>query len=126
MRNALLSLFLFIAVMIAVFFFNDSIINLCDNITDKGNEIAFCIMEDDLETSYYLSNELINLLESKYILTSVYLNHNDFDNLLNESLKLSIYILNDDRSEAMASLNLLKYNVKHIRNLQIPKIENIF
>ena len=126
MRNAIISIGLFIDIMCGVFYLNDSIITLCDDITSKSNEIGFALMNDDLETSYYLSNELINLLQAKNFEASIYLNHNDFDNLLNEVLKLSIYILNNDRSESMASLNILQYNTQHIRSLQIPKLENIF
>lgn len=126
MRNAIISIGLFIAIMCGIFYLNDSIITLCDDITSKSNEIGFALMNDDLETCYYLSNELINLLQEKNFEASIYLNHNDFDNLLNEALNLSIYILNDDRSESMASLTLLQYNTQHIRSLQIPKLENIF
>lgn len=125
MRNALISIFLFLAIMCSLFFFNKSVINLCDNIINKSNEINNSLLEDDLERSYYLSIDLKNTLESKSAITSIYLNHTDFDNLINEVIKLSIYILNEDRSEAMTSLNLLQANAQHLRNLQIPKLENV-
>ena len=125
MRNALISRFLFLAIMCSLFFFNKSVINLCDNIINKSNEINNSLLEDDLERSYYLSIDLKNTLESKSAITSIYLNHTDFDNLINEVIKLSIYILNEDRSEAMTSLNLLQANAQHLRNLQIPKLENV-
>lgn len=126
MRNAVISLGIFIAIMCGVLFLNNSILNLCDNITAKSNEIGFALMNDDLETSYYLSNELINLLQEKDFQSSIYLNHADFDDILNEAIKLSIYILNEDRTESMASLSVLQYNIQHVRNIQIPKLENIF
>lgn len=126
MRDAILSVFIFITIMFVVFFFNNSIINLCDDITTKSNEIELCLLQDDLETSYALSLDLLNNIKSKYTITSVYLNHTDIDNLITEGIKLSTYILHGDRSEASTSLYLLQSNTSHIRDLQIPKLENLF
>lgn len=126
MRDAILSVFIFITVMFVVLFFNNSTIQLCDDITTKSNEIEVSLLQDDLETSYSLSLDVLNSLKSKYTLTSVYLNHTDIDNLINESIRLSTYILHGDRSEASTSLYLLQSNTAHIRELQIPKLENLF
>ena len=46
--------------------------------------------------------------------------------LLNEALKLTVYIEEDDMSEASASLHLLKFAAQHIKDLQVPDLKNIF
>ena len=46
--------------------------------------------------------------------------------MLNEALKLTVYIENDDPSESEASLHLLKSSTEHMKKLQVPNIENIF
>ena len=126
MRNAILSILLFIVIMFVVFFFNKSVLTLCDNIQATTDEISLLLENNDFENSYTLSLELLNSIESKHAITSTYLNHSDFDDLVNESVKLSLYILNEDIIEAQTSLNLVKYNTRHIKALQIPSIENIF
>ncbi|EHI97818.1 hypothetical protein CDLVIII_1115 [Clostridium sp. DL-VIII] len=126
MRNAILSIFLFILTMICVYFLNNSILNLCDNIKTQTEDIELKINDGKLEDAYSESLELLNSIEEKNLLTSLYLSHQEFDNLLNEAVKLSTYLIHDDETEAHASLHLVKYNSDHLKKLQLPSIENIF
>lgn len=125
MRNALLSVLLFLSIMICIFFLNNSIINLCNNIKTQCEDIELKITGGKIEDAYYQSLELLNSIEEKNLITSIYLNHQEFDNLLNEALKLSTYLVHEDKTEAHASLHLVKYNADHIKKLQIPTLENI-
>lgn len=126
MRNAILSILIFIFTMICVYFLNNSIINLCDNLVEKTESIELKIKTDEMDTAYNDSLELLNVIQEKNIITSLYLSHQEFDNLLNEAVKLSTYLVNDDEAEAHASLHLVKYSSDHIKKLQIPSLENIF
>lgn len=126
MRNAILSIFLFMLTMICVYFLNNSILNLCDNIKTQTEAIELKINDGKLEDAYSESLELLNSIEEKNLLTSLYLSHQEFDNLLNEAVKLSTYLIHDDETEAHASLHLVKYNSDHLKKLQLPSIENIF
>ncbi|OOM80781.1 DUF4363 family protein [Clostridium sp. BL-8] len=126
MRNAILSIFLFMLTMICVYFLNNSILNLCDNIKAQTEDIELKINDGKLEDAYSESLELLNSIEEKNLITSLYLSHQEFDNLLNEAVKLSTYLIHDDETEAHASLHLVKYNSDHLKKLQLPSIENIF
>lgn len=125
MRNALLSVLLFLSIMICVLFLNNSIINLCNDIKKQSEDIELNIADGKIEDAYHQSLELLNSIEEKNIITSIYLSHQEFDNLLNEALKLSTYLVHEDEIEAHASLHLVKYNADHIKKLQIPTLENI-
>ena len=125
MRNAILSVLLFLSIMICVFFLNNSIINLCNDIKTQAEDIELKITGGKIEDAYYQSLELLNSIEEKNLITSIYLSHQEFDNLLNEALKLSTYLVHEDETEAHASLHLVKYNADHIKKLQIPTLENI-
>ena len=125
MRNAILSVLLFLSIMVCVFFLNNSIINLCNDIKTKSEDIELKLTDDRIEDAYYQSLELLNSIEEKNLITSIYLSHQEFDNLLNEALKLSTYLVHNDETEAHASLHLVKYNADHIKKLQIPTLENI-
>ncbi len=126
MRNAILSVLIFLLTMICVYFLNNSILNLCDNIKAQTEDIELKIADEKLEDAYYESLELLNSIEEKNLITSLYLSHQEFDNLLNEAVKLSTYLIHDDETEAHASLHLVKYNSDHLKKLQIPSIENVF
>lgn len=126
MRNAILSVILFILTMICVYFLNNSIINLCDDIRMKTEAIELKITSGEMEDAYYDSLELLNSIQEKNVITSIYLSHQEFDNLLNEAVKLSTYLVHNDDTEAHASLHLVKHNSEHLKKLQLPTLENIF
>ncbi|AWK50810.1 hypothetical protein DIC82_07180 [Clostridium beijerinckii] len=125
MRNAILSILLFLFTMICVCFLNNSILNLCNDIKTQAEDIEIKITGGELEEAYSKSLELLNSIQEKNLVTSIYLSHQEFDNLLNEAVKLSTYIIHEDVTEAHTSLHLLKHNIDHIRKLQMPNLENI-
>ena len=125
MKNAIISIILFITVMASVFFLNKSLINLCDSIEKKSEELEISLTNGDFETAYLQSLELLSLIEENNFITSVYVNHQDFDSLTDEAVKLSIYATYEDYAQSHASLHAMKYNAKHIKRLQIPTLENI-
>ena len=125
MRNAILSILLFLSIMIVVFFLNNSVINLCNDIKTQCEDIELKMGDGKIQEAYHESLELLNSIEEKNLVTSIYLSHQEFDNLLNEALKLSTYLIHEDETEAHASLHLVKYNADHIKKLQIPTLENI-
>jgi uncharacterized protein (DUF849 family) len=125
MRNAILSILLFLFTMICVCFLNNSILNLCNDIKTQTEDIEIKITGGELEEAYSKSLELLNSIQEKNFVTSIYLSHQEFDNLLNEAVKLSTYIIHEDVTEAHTSLHLLKHNTDHIKKLQMPTLENI-
>ena len=111
--------------MIAVYFLNISVISLCNNIKTQCEDIELKMADGKIQEAYSESLELLDSIEEKNLVTSIYLSHQEFDNLLNEALKLSTYLIHEDTTEAHASLHLVKYNADHIKKLQIPTLENI-
>lgn len=125
MKNAMISIILFITVMTSIFFLNKSLLNLCDTIEKKSEELEITLTNGDFKTAYSQSLELLNLIEDNNFITSVYVNHQDFDSLNDEAIKLSIYATYEDYAQSHASLHAMKYNARHIKRLQIPTLENI-
>lgn len=125
MRNAFLSILLFLFTMICVYILNNSVLNLCDSIKIQAEDIELRITNGDFENGYTKSLELLNSIQEKNFVTSIYLSHQEFDNLLNEAVKLSTYLVHEDETEAHTSLHLLKHNTDHIKKLQLPNLENI-
>lgn len=126
MKNSLISLLLFLALIGFLLYADMSFKNLCTDIIDVCDELEESIKTNDKETNFELSMELFNMIQDRGSLAAIYINHVDYDVMLNEALKLNVYIENDDKSEAATSLHLLKYNTMHMKELQVPNIENIF
>ena len=113
--------------MIAFLFYADfKFRELCTDIVNICDEMEDTIITDDKEVSFQKAMDLFNMIQDRGGIAAIYTNHVDYDVMLNEALKLSIYIENEDLSESEASLHLLKYSTMHMRQLQVPTIENIF
>lgn len=125
MKNAFLSILLFLFTMICVYILNNSVINLCDDIKSQAENIESKINNGEFESGYKDSLKLLNSIQEKNFVTSIYLSHQEFDNLLNEAVKLSTYLIHEDETEAHTSLHLLKHNTEHIKKLQLLNLENI-
>lgn len=126
MKNSLFSIFLFIILLGFLTYADINFKNLCSNVVLKCEELEETINYLPKEESFENAMEIYDLIENKGKLASIYINHLDYDVILNEALKLTVYIEKDDYSEAFASLHLLKSNTQHMKELQIPNIENIF
>ena len=125
-KNSLISLSLFLVLIIFLFYADFKFKELCTDIVNICDEMEDSIKTADSEVSFQKAMDIYDLIQDKGKFAAIYINHVDYDVMLNEALKLSVYLENDDESESEASLHLLKYSTKHMKELQVPNIENIF
>ncbi|MBK1813953.1 DUF4363 family protein [Clostridium sp. YIM B02505] len=126
MKNTLTSLFIFLCILGFIFYSHSNLIKICDTISEKCTVLEKSLQEDNWDDSYKLAVDLKEYIETSFEPLSVYINHQEGDVLVNESLKLSQYSKYKDKSEALSSIHLIKYSTKAIKALQTPSIENIF
>ena len=126
MKNAIISVIIFLILLIFIGFLNNSVLNICDNIENRLNEIETLIHNKDHKNSYAQSLELLNYINENDLVTSVYVNHIDFDTIRYEMARLCIYISHNDDCEAYASLNVIRNEAKAVKHLQKIGIDNIF
>ena len=126
MRNAYISFSLFLVMLIAIFF-SINIINLkCDHLQDLNSTLESYILNEKYTEAYNLSLDYIDLwkVDSKFL--TLYIHHEDLDHVDNEVLKLTQYIKIRDKSEALATVHVMKYLVDHIKDHEKVSISNIF
>ena len=126
MKNSLFSIFLFILLLGFLTYTDISFKNLCTDVINMCDEMEKSIDYSTKEKSFEDAMAIFNLTQDKGSIASIYINHMDYDVMLNEALKLTVYIEKDDSSETEASLHLLKYSTEHMKELQVPNIQNIF
>ena len=100
--------------------------NLCTETINDCEFLEYGLSSENKEESFQAAMIIFCRLDEQNIIPSIYINHLDYDVLLNEALKLTVYIEEDDMSEASASLHLLKFAAQHIKDLQVPDLKNIF
>lgn len=126
MKNTITSIILFLLVFSFVAYANNSLSKLCENIAEDSEHIENLINNNEWDEAYSYSLDLIEEVKNSHKLSSVYVNHTDYDYISNEAEKLSIYIREKNISEAYVSANMLKSTVHNIAHLHKPSIENIF
>ena len=126
MKNSIISVLLFIASVTGLFFLDNKFVSLCDDIMIKCEEIEELLDENEEYLAYESSVELLGLIKEKADIPAIYLNHVDYDSLMNESLKLTLYIKGDDRAESLATLHVVRYAAEHLKDLQKPNLRNLF
>ena len=126
MKNSIFSILLFCLLVGFLFYADISFKNLCTDIIEMCDELEESIAFSSKEENFKSAMDIFDLIQEKGAIAAIYINHVDYDVMLSEALKLTVYIEKGDDSEAEASLHLLKYNTEHMKELQTPNIENLF
>lgn len=126
MRNTIISILIFFGLLAFVYYADNSLQKLCYDISSSSEEIEFLISNDNWDAAYSKTIDVINEIKANDMVTSIYLNHTDFDNLLNEAIKLSLYVRSEDSVESNVSVHLLRSSADIIFNLHKANIQNIF
>lgn len=126
MKSSFFSILLFIILVAFLTYADISFKNLCNDIIEMCDELEDTMKAQSKEENFETAMKIFNLLQDRGNIASIYINHMDYDVMLTEALKLTVYIENDDISESEASLHSLKFNTMHMKELQIPDFKNIF
>ncbi|WP_294394270.1 DUF4363 family protein [uncultured Clostridium sp.] len=126
MKNAIISVIIFFGLLIGVFFLNSSVVNLCDSIKYKADDMEIILLNEDYDTAYDKAVDLLYYLQDNDFIPSIYTNHQDFDAIRHEAARLCVYISKNDIGEAYASLHFIKYSSQTIKHLQAVNLSNIF
>lgn len=126
MRNTIISIIIFLSLIFFVTYANNSLANLCDEIIDTSDSIEVMIDNKNWDEAYISSLDIIDKIENKNLLSSIYLNHCDFDNVLNEAIRLSVNIQSKNDSDSLVSANLLSNQALTIKDLHRATFKNIF
>lgn len=125
MKNTILSIGLFLILFVCLFFADKSLDATCNTIAIKCEEIEILINTKDYDKCYTESVDLLRLMERKCCSASMYVNHVDYDCLINEALKLCIYVKEEDYSESLASLHILRYGARNMKDIQKTNLKNL-
>lgn len=126
MKSTYISIIIFLCLICFIFYADNSFKKLCNNVIDECSDVLDELNDENWDKAENISLNISKEIKNSKLLSSVYINHTDFDVLTNESLRLSSYIHKEDESESLTSVILLKEYAINIRNLHKLSIENIF
>jgi len=126
MKNIFVSFILFIILMLLIILPPCYLNKICGSLTDKADNIELLVSNENWNDSYILSVQLLNSWQDYKKIFSIFVPHNEIDNLDMEMYKLSQYVKCRDEAESMASIHLIKFLVNHLSELNKVNFRNIF
>lgn len=125
MKNTIISSLIFFFILGSVLFFNSKLIDVCEKVTISSEKIENYLNKEDWNKSYEESLNLSDIIEKNYVSLSLYINHEQLDNLSKEILSLTQYIKAEDISNSLSSVHIIKVYTRHIEEIQKVNIGNI-
>lgn len=125
MKNTIVSIILFITVIGFVSFAHNELIDLCDAINIDSERIEELINEDNWDKAYEESVSLLSKLKDESLVSSMYINHVELDQLVDNTVLVTVNVKCKAKNDALASLHVVKYNSNRIKEMQNPKLRNI-
>lgn len=126
MRNVIIAVSIFIAMIILMFVSINYLNNISSNLQKLNDNLEQYITDDDWNKAYKSSIEFTHKWESHSKIIKIFVNHQEIDNVEMELWKLPQYVKQQTKDEALASVHVLKFLISHISNLEKVNIQNIF
>lgn len=125
MKTTYISTILFLCLILFISFADFKLQKLYNNISVESDIIEDLLNDYNWDLAYEKTSTLIENIKKESLLSSVYVNHVDFDNISNEAIKLCSYIQCEDISESHVSANILKSYAQIIKELNKFSLKNI-
>lgn len=126
MKNVLAAFSLFIIMIVGIFLSTNFINQSSIHLQDLNSTLENYITKEDYGNAYNLSIDYIAQWKKTSKVLTIYMHHEDLDHINNEVLKLTQYIKVKDKSEALATVHVMKYLMDHIIDHEKVSISNIF
>ncbi len=125
MKNTVISFIIFFIVLGFIFIGNKNLNSLCDNSLRLSNEIEILINNNEWNTALDKATELKNVMSKGFKEVSIYINHQDIDNLNTEVVKLIDVIRIKELPDTLSCLDNIKCFSEYIKELQQINLTNI-
>jgi hypothetical protein len=126
MKGFIVSITIFIAMIISIFFSINYLNKTCRKLETLNVQIERNIESNSWDSAYSNSLNFLKEWEKISPKISVFTSHAEIDNVNNELYKLTQYTKCKNEDEALASANVLKFLLNHISNMEKSNTQNIF
>lgn len=126
MRNVVLVLLISVIMIIAISFSIRYLNEVSQDLGKLSGEIERDIIDDDWDKAYNASLEFTNKWEDYSRKIKLFANHQEIDNIEITISKLPQYIKERTKDESLACINVLKFLLNHISELEKVTIQNVF
>lgn len=126
MKKIIVSLSIFVVMIIGMIFSIQYLNKVCKDLEDISSSIETYINEDNMNKAYETSLSLTKKWKKYSESISIFVNHQEIDNIETELSKIPQYIKEDSKEESLASVRVLAFFLNHVKNMEKITIQNIF
>lgn len=126
MRNVVLVLLISVIMIITISFSIRYLNEVSQDLGKLSGEIERDIIDDNWDEAYKTTLEFTNKWEDHSRKIKLFANHQEIDNIEITISKLPQYIKERTKDESLACINVLKFLLNHISELEKVKIQNVF
>jgi len=125
MKNVVISLIIFIIMITNIAFSINYLNKVTDDLGKLNDEIEQYITDNNWDKAYKSSIEYTEKWQDYSEKIKIFVDHQEMDKIDMELWKLTQYIKEKTKGEALASIHVLKFLVEHISELEKVNIQNI-
>ncbi|MFD3155822.1 DUF4363 family protein [Haloimpatiens sp. FM7330] len=126
MKNIITSFIIFIIMITGIFFSSKHLTNVSNQLLKQTNSLETIVTNEKWEDAYKMSISLLNKWKKEHRKLSVFVHHEEIDDINNELLQLTQYVKCKDKSESLAKIHVIKFFVNNIIELEKVNLQNIF
>lgn len=125
MKKVILPFALFLAMLVGLYYSTKYINNTCDKLSEIAYETESSIAFEQWDNAYINSVVLLTSYEKDMSIVTLFLNHEELDIIYNETLKLTQYTKEEDKTHSLSSIHLVKSLIEGIKESQKITLRNI-
>lgn len=125
MKNFTISLCMFLIMLILIFISIKKINTFCENYILETKKLENLLNEERWDSAYNMSVEFVEDWKESSKFISIFVHHQEIDNINNALLELTQYIKFEDKTEALAKVHFIKFILTHLIDLEKITLQNI-
>lgn len=126
MKKVILPFTLFLAMLVGLYYSTKYTNDTCDKLLELSYETESSIAFEQWDDAYINSLDLLKSYEKDMSLVTLFLNHEELDIIYNETLKLTQFTKEKDKSHSLSTIHLIKSLIEGIKEGQKLTLRNIF
>lgn len=125
MKNIIATATIFIALLTGIFISLNYLNTSCKSLEKSVDVLEKQVNDDKWDEAYKASLDFMKKYKKHSDVISMFVNHQEIDNLNNELWKLTQYTKAKNKDESQASIHVIKFLLEHITEMEKVNFQNI-
>ena len=125
MKSTIISFSIFVLMIFCIIFSINYLNSICTRLQNSSMQIEKSIQLNSWNEAYKSSQDFMAEWKKYSPKLSIFSDHDEMEDINNESYKLMNYILHKNSEESLSSTNIIQNSLEHILEMQRLNIQNL-